>query len=232
MSTDYAQILKETVCSDILLFKYWYDFQFNIEQYIPADQMQSLMCDYPDNVRTVMLKNPAVRAKFKAAILKACQLDVELDYDVSSPVLPYAILSPHTIKRLIVVLGALVCYSDIAKIIGKSQLDEIWGLIGRDVYIFVIKRSLLFWKKIPTLQEQNHGWKLGQRIQACGKKVFEYVIHGLPDSVIKRLNLRTAMNFNGGTDVAEQDFTKSLGLAKYAISNFFADDEGAQLCLK
>lgn len=232
MSIDYAQILKEKIVTDPVLFKHWYDFQFNVEQYLPAERLSQLIPNYPDNVRDILLKNPVTRAKLKSTILQGCNLQEELDYDITSPMLPYVMLSPETIKRLVLILGALVCHSDIAKVIGRKPLEEIVTLIGRDVYMFVVKRSLLFGRKIPELPEQNHNWKLVHRIESCGKRVFEYLIHNLPGSVVDRLNLRTGLEFNGNFPMDEKDLTQSLSLVRYAVANFFGDDEGAKLCLR
>lgn len=232
MSTDYAQILKDKVCTDIELFKHWYDFQYNIERYLPPEKLQQAFPEYPDNLRDIMLKNPVTRPNLKITILETCQLGNVLNYDISSPALSYAMLSPETVKKMINVVGALVCHSDIAKIIGRTQLEEVCDLVGREVYMFVIKRSLLFWKKIPNLPKFEHGLGLKERIGRYGKMVFEYIVHGLPDSAIKRLNIRTGMEFQSNLEVSEEEFNKALALAKYAIVNFFRDDEGAKLCLK
>ncbi len=233
MTDSCIQVLKEKVHDDIMFFNHWYDFQLNVNLYLPKENLQKLLDEkYPGAVLDLMIHNPQTRAMIKGLVLQKCDLSIEVDYDIFAQNLPYVMLDPQIINRLILIIGALVCFKNITKIISKKQLEKICNFIGRDVYMFVLKRSLLFWKKIPKFNEKDQLRSLEKRIQLYGKRVFEYLIHDLPDSVIKRLNLRTGMNFAGGVTVSEQDFLKAQELTKYAITNFFANDEGAKLCLK
>ncbi len=232
MDQTFSQILKEKVHSDILFFRNWYDFHFNVEKYLPKEAYKDITGKYPDNVFNALMKCPSKRVFFKKAILSACSLNSEVDYNVSAENFLYAMLPPELIKRLIIVLGALVSFQDIAKIIGRKQLESIRNFIGNDVYLFVIKRSLLFSRRIPSFKEYYSHLPLEERIPLLGQRVLEYVMYNFPRSVIDRLNLRTGMSFNIDKDVSEKEFSQSINLVKYAITNFFANDEGAKLCLK
>lgn len=223
--------LKNMMRADIVFFKYWYDFQFNIEKYIDEKICPGVFAKYPEKLLKIILSS-ILRPYIKCSILSECGLSSEVDYDVNLPTLPYAMLFPETIKRVITIMGALICFKDISKIISKKDLDEVCLLIGRDVYTFVIKRSLLFWKKVPNLRENYSNLKLSKRIEMSGKSAFEYILSRLPESVIKRVNLRTGMGFKCINSVESADVSKSINLAKYVLSNFFADNEDARLCLR
>jgi hypothetical protein len=187
---------------------------------------------YPGNVFGIMLSSPSRRPELKRLILRECGLGDEINYQINSPALPFAMLEAETLAKLQAIVGALACFKDIVKIVGKRDLASIFDLIDRDVYTFIVKRSLVFWKKIPKLDSDFPEKKLEKRIPMCGKLIIEHVISTLPESVVKRMNMRSGMEFKRRDSIAQEEISKSMELVKYALTNFFSDREDAKLCLK
>ncbi|MDR1255413.1 MAG: SctK family type III secretion system sorting platform protein [Puniceicoccales bacterium] len=224
--------LKSILQSDFNFFKSWYGFHYSVDSYVDKSSYGAIFEKYPEKIFNIMLASPVKRASIKRAILQCCGLSEEVDYAIDSPVLPFAMLTAKTLSKLQLIVGAMVCFKDINKIIGKRDLDRIFELIGREAYAFIIKRSLLFWKKIPKLSEDFSKVKLIERIPMCGKLVLEYVVSSLPESAIRRMSMRSGIDFARVGSCPQDEVAKAIGFVKYVLVNFFSDSEDAKLCLK
>jgi hypothetical protein len=229
MSETATGALKNVLKLDFQFFRCWYNFHYNVGPYkgcdYSTDQISQKAFD-------AMFTSVPFRASIKRKILHKYGLGEQIDYMVDSPVLPFAMLRPETLLKLVPIVGALACFKDVNKVVEKKELSNIFDLVGSEVYTFIVKRSLLFWKKIPNLCENFPKVRLVKRLPMYGKSIFECATSSLPESVIKRMNMRSGIDFchtNGGT---QEDVTKSIALVKYVLTNFFSNCEDAKLCLK
>jgi hypothetical protein len=232
MSDTNTSALKEILKSNFTLFREWYDFHYGIDSYADKSLYDNVISKYSSKVFDIMFASASKRADLKREILHQGGLSEKVNYQINSPVLPFAMLKSETLSKLQPIAGGMVCFKDVNKIIAKNELSGIFELVGKDVYTFVVKRSLVFWKKIPALKKDFPRVKLGDRIPRCGKLVLEYAISSLPESVLKRMSMRSGIDFNHLEGCAQQDVAKAIDLVKYVLVNFFKDSEDAKLCLK
>ncbi|MDR0595189.1 MAG: SctK family type III secretion system sorting platform protein [Puniceicoccales bacterium] len=231
MSEVGTSALKKVLQSNFAFFRNWYDFHYNVSSYVDRSLYSDIIDKYSDKIFDIMFTSPSLRAGLKCKILHHLGLNEQVNYAVNSPVLPFAMLQSKTLAKLQPIIGAMVCFKDVNKVVAKRDLDTILELIGKDVYTFVVKRSLIFWKKIPTLNRDFSTVKLDKRIPMCGKLVLEYVVSSLPLSVIKRMGMRSGIAFTHVDGCMQEDVVKAIDLVKYILVNFFSDSEDAKLCL-
>ncbi|MDR2436364.1 MAG: Yop proteins translocation protein K [Puniceicoccales bacterium] len=229
MSETATDALKNILKLDFQFFRYWYDFHYNV---VPRKDCDCGIGQIPKKAFDAMFASVPFRASIKRNILHKYGLEEQIDYRVDSPVLPLAMLRPETLSKLVPIVGALACFKDVNKVVEKKELGGIFDLVGNGVYTFVVKRSLLFWKKIPNLCENLPKVRLVKRLPMCGKSVFECATSSLPESVIKRMNVRSGIEFHRADGGAQEDIAKSITLIKYVLTNFFSNCEDAKLCLK
>jgi hypothetical protein len=232
MSEAATSTLGAVLQSNFPLFKHWYDFHYNVDAYADRSAYGDIIEQYSEKVFGIVFDAIQFRPKIKRLILGKLGLSEEVDYQIDSPELPFAMLKPATLTKLQPILGALVCFKDVVKVVGKKDLGKIFALIGKDAYTFVVKRSLLFWKKIPNLDRDFAGMELCKRIPTCGKLVLEHIVSPLPESVIARMSIRAGTKFKRTKAHSPQDAAKAIELVKYALVNFFSENEDAKLCLK
>jgi hypothetical protein len=232
MSEAGISTLGDVLQSNFPLFRHWYDFHYNVDARSGHAAYASVTKLYSEKAFDVMFNAVPFRSEIKRLILSECGLSEDVDYSIDSPELPFAMLQPETLAKLQPIIGALVCFRDVVKVIGKKDLGNIFALIGKDVYTFIVKRSLLFWKKIPNLGRDFSKTKLNDRIPMCGKLVLEHIIAPLPESVISRMSMRAGMKFKRAKSLSQEDAVKAVELVRYALINFFSDSEDAKLCLR
>ncbi|MDR2721046.1 MAG: Yop proteins translocation protein K [Puniceicoccales bacterium] len=229
MSETATSVLKSVLRSNFQFFRRWYDFHYNVglckDYGGDADQI-------PKKIFDTMFASVPFRASIKRKILYKYGLAEKVDYRVDSPALPFAMLQPKTLSKLVPIVGALACFKDVNKVVEKKELSGIFDLVGNEVYTFVVKRSLLFWKKIPNLCENFPKVRLVKRLPMCGKSIFECATSSLPESVIRRISVRSGLDFCRANCCPQKDIVKSVALVKYVLTNFFGNCEDAKLCLK
>jgi hypothetical protein len=221
--------LRDLLGSNFQFFRHWYNFHYNLDSHADDDSDSDRV---PRKVLDTMLTSVPFRVNAKRKILHERGLSERVDYGVDSPVLPFAMLQPATLCRLVPIAGAMACFKDLNKVVEKRELGSIFDLIGKDVYTFVVKRSLIFWKKIPNLNEDFSGIKLARRIPMCGKSIFECVTSSLPEFVIKRMSMRSGIDFCHADGCTQESVTKAVEFVKYVLANFFSDYEDVKLCLR
>ncbi|MDR3273971.1 MAG: SctK family type III secretion system sorting platform protein [Puniceicoccales bacterium] len=232
MNETNANALKKILKTNFTLFRQWYDFHYGIDSYVDKSLYDNVVSKYSSKAFDIMFASASRRADLKREILHQYGLSEKVNYQVDSPVLPFAMLKSETLSKLQPIAGAMVCFKDVNKVIARRELSGIFELVGKDVYTFVVKRSLVFWKKIPSLKKDFPRIRLGDRIPMCGKLVLEYAISSLPESVLRRMSMRSGIDFDHLDGCSQEDVTKAIELIKYVLVNFFKDSEDAKLCLK
>jgi hypothetical protein len=142
--TAVSSSLKAILKSDFQFFRYWYDFHYNIA---PGKERDCGIDQIPKKAFDAIFGSVLLRASIKGNILYKYGLEEQIDYRVNSPMLPFAILRPEILSKLVPIIGALACFNDVNKLVEKKELNSMFNLVDNEVCSFVVERFVLFWKR-------------------------------------------------------------------------------------
>ncbi|MDR1595567.1 MAG: Yop proteins translocation protein K [Puniceicoccales bacterium] len=191
--------LRNLVISDFQYFKRWYDFNFNVEHYLPDKDLEKYFESQHRDVFDILSKSECARTTVRKNLLAAFGLDCEVDYDIGSAVVRMAMVGKDALERASVVSGAIFYNAEIAKVIGKRDLETLTKFIGTDTYSFIVKRKMVLWKMVPNMKIDGHG-SIIEKIATAGKKMLHMALCDIPVGIRKRLEFM----FGGELDISEK----------------------------
>lgn len=227
---EYSKLVIDAINGDFNHFNRIYDFHFNIENYISESNKRKIANFCAGDIFNILCSDPSYKSNIRRKILEMFDLATDYDYDISSKFIQFALLSEDSIKELISYLGAIMLRDDISKIISKKSLIALKEVIGDDAYNFVLRRTMILKKRVPEC-ELRFGNNLQQNVLSAGKKVFELAMSGMPQSVVKRFNLRFDVPYDISSNENTVHAEKSFELVKYVISHAMEGNTEVKKCL-
>ncbi|MDR2432716.1 MAG: SctK family type III secretion system sorting platform protein [Puniceicoccales bacterium] len=212
-----VESLKNVITADFQYFKNWYDFNFNVEKYLPAQEFEKVFRVYDKNIFNILLTSKCAQTDFRRNLLKILGLKDSVDYDVCARPVKLVIHNKDRLVRAMKVAGTIFHYGDVTKIIGKNELNALIEFMGQEVYSFIVKRRMVLWKMLPNLKVKTVKMPLIQKITSSGKCILNNALVGLPDEVKKRLELMLGEHFDIPSEYDEATTNKCLELIEFSL---------------
>ena len=181
--------VQEILNDDFDYFKRWYDFNFNIEKYLSEQHRESLVLNDLSNVQKILLSDRRYSTSVRKELLEKLQLSTMIDYDIRMPIVRFVIDNLESLKKAMVIAGAIFCHQDILKIISKKSLMAVIDQIGQEIYEFIVKRSMMLRKIIPDVSFNARTNDMSEKIKSIGEQILCMSLIGLPYEIKKRLYL-------------------------------------------
>jgi hypothetical protein len=206
--------IKEVVGEDFAYFKSWYDFNFNVEKYVPKEKLAA-MCS--GEAMAILLAHGHSRTAFRKKLLAALDLRTAVDYDIGAAAVRFVIAKREWLKRAAVVAGAIFHHKDVVRVISKKELGVLIEFIGKDIYDFVVKRGMILWKMVPEMRCTAKKSSIAEKVNEAGRQILANALFGIPDEVKKRLELifQSALDIPQSCD--EPIAKKCLELIKFSV---------------
>ncbi|MDR2629263.1 MAG: SctK family type III secretion system sorting platform protein [Puniceicoccales bacterium] len=214
-----VESLKNIITTDFQYFKNWYDFNFNVEKYLPAQEFEKVFSVYDKNIFNVLLTSGYTQTDIRKNLLKILGLKDSIDYDVCARSVKLVIHNKDRLVRAMNIAGAIFHHKDIIKIISKNELNALIEFIGQDIYSFIIKRGMVLWKMLPDLKIKTVKVPFVQKITSSGKCILNNALVELPDEVKKRLELMLGEHFDIPSEYDKITANKCLELIEFSLKN-------------
>jgi hypothetical protein len=208
--------LRNAAISNFSYFKRWYDFNFNIEQYLPQGDLEKYFKSQSRDVFNVLFESRCGRTAMRKNLLAAFGLDGSVDYDIGADVVRLAMAGKDMLHRAAIASGAIFYHDAILKIIGKRELNALVSLIGSETHSFILRRGMVIWKMLPNLKITSNG-TIGERIVVAGKKILWTAFCGIPGGVRKRLELMFGEALEIPEECEEMLAKKCFDLIKFSL---------------
>ncbi|MDR2603457.1 MAG: SctK family type III secretion system sorting platform protein [Puniceicoccales bacterium] len=212
-----AESLKNIITTDFQYFKNWYDFNFNVETYLPVQEFEKVFRVYGKNIFNILLTSGYAQTDFRRNLLKILDLKDSVDYDICARSVKLVIHNKERLVQAMKVAGAIFHHEDVIKIIGKNELNALIEFTGQGVYSFIVRRGMVLWKMLPNLKIKTVKMPLTQKITSSGKCILSNALVGLPDEVKKRLELMLGEHFDIPSKYDEVTVNKCLELIEFSL---------------
>jgi hypothetical protein len=212
-----AESLKNIIATDFQYFKNWYDFNFNVEKYLPAQEFEKIFEVYDRNVFNILLTSRCAQTDFRRNLLKILGLKDSVDYDVCARPVKLVVHNKDRLVRAMNVAGTIFHHRDVIKVINKNELNALIEFTGQEVYSFMVRRGMVLWKMLPDLKIKTGQMPLIQKITSSGKCILSNALVGLPDEVKKRLELMLGEHFDIPSKYDEATANKCLELIEFSL---------------
>ena len=209
-----AEQLNEVMLNDLGYFKSWYDFYFNVERYLPDDKREVFYSPYGSELFG-RLQNYSVASSIRKEKLGDFQLSTLVDFDINQDLVRFVVKYADRLKSISRTAGAIFCHKEIAKVIGKKQLDELVKFIGKEVYSFIVKRVLILGRVVPSLSIPNY--PIAEKIDSAGREILFAALKGLPLEIARRLCMLLDEDFS---TFYEKDVDDKLSKKCFAFLEF------------
>ncbi|MDR2779113.1 MAG: SctK family type III secretion system sorting platform protein [Puniceicoccales bacterium] len=212
-----TESLKNAITTDFQYFKNWYDFSFNIEKYLPAQEFEKVFSVYDKSIFNILLSSGYAQTGIRRNLLKILGLKDSVDYDICAKPVKLVINHRDRLVRAMNVAGAIFHHKDIIKIISKSELNVLVEFIGQKTHSFIIKRGMVLWKMLPNLKIKTTKMPTIKKIVSSGRCILSNALVGLPDEVRKRLELMLGEHFDIPSGCDEAVASKCLELIEFSL---------------
>ncbi|MDR0742228.1 MAG: Yop proteins translocation protein K [Puniceicoccales bacterium] len=212
-----VESLKNIITTDFQYFKNWYDFSFNVEKYLPTQELEKVFNVYDKNVFNILLASEHAQTDVRRNLLKILDLKDSVDYDICARPVKLVIHNKDRLVRAMNIAGALFHHKEIIKIINKNELNALIEFIGQDIYSFIIKRGMILWKMLPDLKIKTIRMPFIQKITSSGQCILSNALFGLPDEVQKRFELMLGEHFDIPSKCDEITVNKCLELIEFSL---------------